>query len=170
MKRGESMTKEEIGLVLKRLRISCGLTQKQVAEKLGRRQQIVGHWETGYAQPDANTLFTLCDIYGVTVDDAFGFQKNNDISILEYEHIKKYRDLDTHGKKMVDFTLNEEWERATAESKVIPIGVNKDSEFSAELAPENDYLLPNAAHADDYENAPEELKQLEEDIMDDENF
>lgn len=28
----------------------------------------------------------------------------------------------------------------------------------------------NAAHADDYANAPEELKQLEEDIMDDENF
>lgn len=28
----------------------------------------------------------------------------------------------------------------------------------------------NAAHADDYENAPEELKKLEEDIMDDENF
>lgn len=28
----------------------------------------------------------------------------------------------------------------------------------------------NAAHADDYTNAPEKLKQLEEDIMDDENF
>ena len=28
----------------------------------------------------------------------------------------------------------------------------------------------NAAHADDYENAPEELKKKEEDIMDDENF
>lgn len=106
------MTKEDIGLVLKKLRTSRGLTQKEVAEKLGRKQQVVGHWETGYAQPDANTLFTLCGIYGVTVDDAFGFQKNNDISILEYEHIKKYRNLDSHGKKMVDFTLNEEWERS----------------------------------------------------------
>lgn len=28
----------------------------------------------------------------------------------------------------------------------------------------------NAAHADDYANAPEELKKQEEDIMDDENF
>ena len=33
-----------------------------------------------------------------------------------------------------------------------------------------DYLTPNAAHADDYAHAPENLKQLEEDIMDDENF
>ncbi|MCM1239994.1 MAG: S24 family peptidase [Lachnospiraceae bacterium] len=33
----------------------------------------------------------------------------------EFENIiKKYRDLDPHGKKMVDFTLNEEWERSTA--------------------------------------------------------
>ena len=31
-------------------------------------------------------------------------------------------------------------------------------------------MYVNAAHADDYANAPEELKQLEEDIMDDENF
>lgn len=28
----------------------------------------------------------------------------------------------------------------------------------------------NAAHADNYMDAPEELRQLEEDIMDDENF
>lgn len=31
------------------------------------------------------------------------------------------------------------------------------------------YIL-NAAHADDYTNAPDELKQQEEDIMDDDNF
>lgn len=33
-----------------------------------------------------------------------------------------------------------------------------------------DTTYVNAAHADDYAGAPEELKQLEEDIMDDENF
>ena len=56
------MTKTEIGSILKELRVSSGKTQKEVAELLGRKQQIVGHWETGYSQPDANTLFTLCDI------------------------------------------------------------------------------------------------------------
>ena len=112
------MTKEEIGHILKGLRTSCGFTQKEVAEKLGRKQQIIGHWETGYAQPDANTLFTLCDIYGVTVDDAFGFQKKNStISLSEYDHIKKYRALDSHGKEMVDFTLLKEWERSTAKTE-----------------------------------------------------
>lgn len=138
------MTKEEIGLVLKELRISCGMTQKEVAEKLGRKQQIVGHWETGYAQPDANTLFTLCNIYGVTVDDAFGFQRNNNISKEEYDHIKKYRDLDPHGKKMVDFTLNEEWERSTAETKVVSLAVKEDTDYLAVKAAHNDAEITDA--------------------------
>ena len=109
------MTKEEIGSVLKGLRIDSGKTQKEVAEILGRTQQIIGHWETGYSQPDANTLFKLCEIYGTTVDEAFGFKKENllvtkkDIDIL-----KKYHNLDPHGREMVDFTLEKEYERSTA--------------------------------------------------------
>ena len=69
------MTKQEIGQILRAAREAKGMTQKQAAEMLGRRQQIVGHWETGYAQPDANTLFELCDIYGISIDEAFGKTK-----------------------------------------------------------------------------------------------
>lgn len=109
------MTKEEIGSVLKGLRINNGKTQKEVAEILGRTQQIIGHWETGYSQPDANTLFKLCEIYGTTVDEAFGFKKENllvtkkDIDIL-----RKYHNLDPHGREMVDFILEKECERSKA--------------------------------------------------------
>ncbi len=112
------MTKEEIGSILKNLRLTCGLTQKEVAKKLGRNQPIVGHWETGYAQPDANTLFMLCDIYGTTVDAAFGFKKK-DISISndDLRLIEMYRDLDSHGKEMIDFTLEKEWERSIKEKE-----------------------------------------------------
>lgn len=105
------MTKEEIGLILKELRVSCGMTQKEVAERLGRNQPIVGHWETGYAQPDANTLFTLCNIYGVTVDDAFGFQRKDNISKEDYERIRKYKFISTHspdGAIIVDTILDRE--------------------------------------------------------------
>lgn len=106
------MTREEIGLVLKELRTSCGMTQKEVAEKIGRTQQIVGHWETGYAQPDANTLFTLCSIYGVTVDDAFGFQRKDNISKEDYERIRKYKFISIHspdGASVVDMVLDREY-------------------------------------------------------------
>lgn len=68
------MTKEEIGMVLKGIRMAAGLTQREAAEKLGRKQQTLASWEIGQAQPDANTLFTLCAIYGTSVDKAFGFE------------------------------------------------------------------------------------------------
>ena len=106
------MTKEDIGITLKQLRLACGMTQKEVAEKIGRKQQIVGHWETGYAQPDANTLFTLCEIYGTTVDEAFGFvRKNIDISPSDYELIKKFHALDDHGRESVNIILDREIQR-----------------------------------------------------------
>lgn len=109
------MTKEEIGQILKELRLSCGKTQKEVAELLGRKQQIVGHWETGYAQPDANTLFTLCDIYGTTVDAAFGFKKADlTISKKDIELLQKYQDLDDYGRETIDIALVRETERVTA--------------------------------------------------------
>lgn len=101
------MTREEIGSVLKQLRIAAGKTQKEVAEIIGRKQQIIGHWETGYSQPDANTLFTLCDIYGTTVDDAFGFNKNP-VSQVDLELLKKYHALDHYGQEHVQTILD--WE------------------------------------------------------------
>ena len=106
------MTKEQIGSILKELRLQTGKTQKEVAEILGRKQPIIGHWETGYAQPDANTLFTLCDIYGTTVDAAFGFKKK-DISISkdDLKLIERYHALDSFGRETVDITLDRETSR-----------------------------------------------------------
>ena len=108
------MTKEEIGAVLKSARERRGLTQLQVAETIGKRQQTIGNWETGYAQPDANTLFALCDLYNISIDDAFGGGRHVVVSSSEKEHLEKYRTLDDHGKRVVDFLLNEEAARVAA--------------------------------------------------------
>lgn len=105
------MTKEEIGKILKSAREQAGLTQKQVALQLGRRQQVIGNWETGYAQPDANTLFTLCDMYGISIDDAFGKGRRTAVTATEIAHIKKYRTLDEHGKDVIDTLLEKEYTR-----------------------------------------------------------
>lgn len=71
------MTKNDIAQILKSCRINSGLTQKEAASQLGRPQQTLASWETGKSQPDANTLFLLCDMYGVTVDQAFGFSSSD---------------------------------------------------------------------------------------------
>lgn len=63
----------------------------------------------------------------------------------ERDHIEKYRTLDAHGKEMVDFTLQKEWERSTADTQ------------------DKDYLLPRAAH-NDYINEPDELEKMKDDL------
>lgn len=110
------MTKEEIGRILKSAREQAGLTQAQVAEKLGKRQQAIGNWETGYAQPDANTIFLLCNLYDISIDSAFGTKKNEKLTTDEWSHIKKYRSLDEHGKEVIDNVLDMEFKRCQAAS------------------------------------------------------
>lgn len=155
------MTKEEIGKILKNLRISCGMTQKDIASKIGRTQQIVGHWETGYAQPDANTLFKLCEAYGTTVDEAFGFIKSKKaITPEESEHLKKYRSLDSRGKETVDLIIQREMERVNEVKQL------KEQIFALESnnieEPPADHLLLIAAHNET--EGEEELRKMENDI------
>lgn len=117
------MEKKEIGEILKKIRLESGKTQKEVAALIGRTQQIIGHWETGYSQPDANTLFDLCKIYGTTVDEAFGFSKNKSTqkkkrSIDSEEVTAAYENADFDTKNNIRFMLKlpllkEESERNT---------------------------------------------------------
>lgn len=120
------MTKQEIGSILMNLREKSGKTREEVAELLGKSVKTIGHWETGYAQPDANTLFLLCVIYDADLNSSFGFPpsstKNSPstaeaapgkLSAKEQTHIKKYRFLDPHGKEAVDSILDIEYERCT---------------------------------------------------------
>ena len=97
------MTKQEIGQILRAAREAKGLTQKQVAEAMGRKQQVVGHWETGYSQPDANTLFELCDLYDLSIDDAFGKKKSENVEILYISHPSGDESIDELRKQLHDY-------------------------------------------------------------------
>lgn len=122
------MTKEEIGRILKKARESNGMTQLQVADKIGKRQQTICNWETGYSQPDANTLFTLCNLYGISIDDTFGGGQHVIVSSSEKRHIDIYRSLDDHGKRIVDLVIKEEAARMAA----IPSTMEDQAEIARE--------------------------------------
>jgi len=67
------MTKKEIGQALKKLRLESGMSRKEVSDITGRSISLIGHWETGYSQPDADTFITLCNLYGGAINEVFGF-------------------------------------------------------------------------------------------------
>lgn len=52
--------------LLRDLRKTKGMTQKQVADKLGVLPKTVSKWETGHGFPDVSTVSALADILGVS--------------------------------------------------------------------------------------------------------
>ena len=49
-------------------RTESGMTQEDLAEKLGVSRQAVAKWERGESIPDIDSCIKLADIYGTTVD------------------------------------------------------------------------------------------------------
>lgn len=158
------MTKEEIGKILRQLRIDAGMTQKEVAKALGKSQPLIGHWETGYSQPDTNTLFTLCSLYGTTVDKAFGFDSEDNLTRYEISFIEKFRRLDNHGKELMSILLEKELQRCSASQPRV--------DAAAVIDFLNDDTLPklNAAHERTDVKVTDEMKKHDDDIMDDDDF
>ena len=56
---------------IKQLRASAGLTQEQLANRLGISAQSISKWETGVTMPDITLLPALSGELGVTIDDLF---------------------------------------------------------------------------------------------------
>ena len=54
------------GTLLCELRKAKGMTQKQVADRLGILPKTVSKWETGHGFPDVSMVSTLADILGVS--------------------------------------------------------------------------------------------------------
>lgn len=151
---------------LKERREQLKLTQSEVAALLGITPGAVGNYENGVSTPKADILFKVfdalkCDANYLFQDEMNKRSQEDNATPLEMEQlVKRYRLLDKHGKEMVDFTLEKEYERSISEkensSTIIPITVNEPSTYEI-----------NAAHADDYINAPDELKKAEEKLLDD---
>ena len=141
---------------LKERREQLGLTQSEVAFILGITPGAVGNYENGVSTPKADILFKVfdalkCDANYLFQDEMNNLSSKDTVTPLEMERlVKKYRDLDAHGREMVDFTLKKEYERSVAEKQ------RADSVVA--FTP-----TVQAAH-NDYEDDPEEQEKMESDI------
>lgn len=59
----------EIANRLYEYRKNMGLTQEELAEKIGVSRQAVSKWERSEASPDTDNLIELSKVYGVTLDE-----------------------------------------------------------------------------------------------------
>ena len=61
--------KETFGQRLARLRREKGLTQEEIAEKIGISPQAVSKWENDVSSPDISIIISLSEILDVTTDE-----------------------------------------------------------------------------------------------------
>ena len=73
----------ELGKKIKQLRYRAGLTQEQLAERMGVGPQAVSKWETAVAMPDIAALPLLAETFGVSIDELFDLTAEQRMNRIE---------------------------------------------------------------------------------------
>lgn len=68
----------KIGRLLQELRKEKGLTQEQLAERMGVARRTVSRWETGSNMPDLDILMELADLYTVDLREILSGERKSE--------------------------------------------------------------------------------------------
>ena len=142
-----------IGNRIKELRLKENLSREALAIKIGVTPSAIANYENAVSAPKAEIMYKLFDT--LQCDANYLYQGNtssynyNHATPREIEIIKKYRDLDDHGKEIVDIVLDKEHARVT--SKVIPLSrpilnaahERTDIEVTDEMRKHDDNIMMN---------------------------
>lgn len=76
------MNQEKAGKLIAAKRKEKGLTQEQLAEKLGVTNKAVSKWETGKSMPDLSIIQELCQILGVSLTTLLNGEENKEEELV----------------------------------------------------------------------------------------
>ena len=63
------MKKKTLGMMIASLRKENGMTQFELAKKMGVTDKAVAKWERDISCPDVNTIPKLAEVFGTSVDE-----------------------------------------------------------------------------------------------------
>ncbi len=86
---------------LKIARCFSGLSQIEAARKVGISNTALSNYETGYRQPDLDTLANLASLYGVTIDELADGKRVIKNTALDLWSITKLETFTYKGKPVV---------------------------------------------------------------------
>lgn len=96
--KGKEENKMSLGNRLFHARKKCGLSQEDVAEKLGVSRQTISKWETDETLPDIRQSKRMALLYKMSLDDLIDF----DVDVKEIQEIIEKTDERTEEK--IDWT------------------------------------------------------------------
>ncbi len=71
----------DFGNTLKKLRLQAGLTQKQLADKMGLTKAVISYYELQERYPSPEVLIKLASIFHVSTDYLLGLDRSNTIDL-----------------------------------------------------------------------------------------
>ena len=69
---------------LKQARLRIGQSQIKVSKNIGISNAALSNYETGYREPDVDTLYQLAKYYNVSLDDLIGITTDGDLPPCVY--------------------------------------------------------------------------------------
>ena len=94
------MDLDKIGKFIALNRKNKGLTQEQLAEKLGVTNKTVSRWETGKYMPDLSLLKPLSEELGITLNELLSGEKIKEEKIVENTERNILNTIDYSSKKV----------------------------------------------------------------------
>lgn len=98
---------------LKQLRIERKISQKKVAEFLNINQRTYASYENNEREPNSKLLIAIANFFNVSIDFLLGVPQNENnitenyfLQVDEVEMLKKYRQLNSDGKKHLNSTID----------------------------------------------------------------
>ena len=79
--------KKTLGTMIAELRKQHGMTQLELAEKMGVTDKAVSKWERDLSCPDINSLPTLAEILGVSVEELMQIKKEAEAPVSKVSQI-----------------------------------------------------------------------------------
>lgn len=169
-----------VGSRIKELRESKKISRNELADKLDITVGAISNYENGVSFPKEPILFKIiealeCDANYLFQDSIKMSSVNNDVSISEYELIKKFRALDKYGQEMVTVIMDKEYQRSLDYAIYLDVSDSPDIIVESHANEKNrrtktPMIYLNAAHQRTDIEITNEMRKHDDDIMNDENF
>lgn len=116
----------EIANRLVELRKKSGLSQEDLAAKLGLSRQAVSKWERAEASPDTDNLICLAKLYGVSLDDLLNTEESLDDIVKEQvkPEAEESKDSSSSEKKDDETSSTKKDEGSSSRNESFHIGVD----------------------------------------------
>ena len=106
------MNNKKTGVLIAQIRKENGLTQKQLADKIGVSNATISKWETAKGFPDISLIEPLAEALGISVSE-----------IIAGERLESSKKTDDLISDLVDISINEQNRKRKIHNWIIAITV-----------------------------------------------